>query len=446
MSYDAIVIGAGPNGLVAANHLAAQGWAVLVLEAEAEVGGAVRSARDVHAGFVHDTFSAFYPLAAASAAVQSLELEQHGLNWTHAPAVLGHPLPDGDWALLHRDREDTARHMESQQAGDGEAWLALCRVWDRIGDQLVSALLTPFPPLRAGAGIATRLRSAGGLDFVKMMITPAADLGVGRFAGTSAPTLIAGNAGHADIPLNAPGSGLMGILMSMLGQSVGFPVPQGGAGELTQALARRLIAAGGEIRCSHTVTGIDVEARRATGVRTTDGQRFTTRHGIIADVAAPNLYGGLVSAEHLPARTIRAMRSFQLDPGTVKVDWALDGPVPWESPPPCAPGTFHVADSIEEMTEALGQVSARTIPARPFMLAGQMTTADPSRSPAGTESLWAYSHVPQRAIGDAGDGRIEGTWDRDDCERFADRMQARIETLAPGFRIAGPRPPHPGPP
>ena len=366
---------------MAANHLVDQGWTVLVLEAEPEVGGAARSARDVHPAFVHDTFSAFYPLAAASAAIKSLELEKHGLVWTHAPAVLGHPLPDGDWALLHRDRDDSARLLESQQAGDGEAWLALCRVWDRIGDQLLSALLTPFPPLRAGAGILTRLRSAGGLDLIKMMLTPAADIGVGRFAGTSARILIAGNAGHADIPLNAPGSGLMGILMSMLGQSVGFPVPQGGAGELAKALARRLCAAGGEIRCSHTVTAIDVHARSATGVRTSDGQRFSARHGIIADVAAPNLYGGLVSADELPARTLRAMKSFQLDPGTVKVDWALDSHVPWASPPPCPPGTFHVANSIEEMTEALGQVSARTIPARPFMLAGQMTTADPAAPP-----------------------------------------------------------------
>ena len=170
----------------------------------------------------------------------------------------------------------------------------------------------------------------------------------------------------------------MGVLMSMLGQTVGFPVPQGGAGELTQALARRLVAAGGEIRCGHTVNGIEVEAGRATGVRTSDGQRFTARHAVVADVAAPCLYGDLVSADDLPARTTRAMRSFQLDPGTVKVDWALDGPVPWASAPAYPPGTFHVADSVEDMSEALGQVSARAIPARPFMLAGQMTTTDPT--------------------------------------------------------------------
>lgn len=142
------------------------------------------------------------------------------------------------------------------------------------------------------------------------------------------------------------------------------------------------------------------------------------------------------------------MRDFQLDPGTVKVDWALDGTVPWASPPAHAPGTFHVADSVSEMTETLGQVAAGVIPAHPFLLAGQMTTSDPTRSPAGTESLWAYTHVPQpdRTVRDAGEGGVRGVWDTSDCERFADRMQARIERLAPGFgsrvqarRVLGPR-------
>ncbi len=445
-TFDAIVIGAGPNGLVAANHLADQGWSVLVLEAQPDVGGAVRSASDVHRGFIHDTFSSFYPLAAASPAIASLELEKHGLTWVHAPAVLGHPLPGGEWALLHHDREATAHHMESQQPGDGEAWLRLCTAWDRIGDQLLGALLTPFPPVRAGAGVLARLRSAGGLELVRLLLTPALNVGEGRFAGTAPRILIAGNAGHADIPLNAPGSGLMGILMTMLAQTVGFPVPRGGSGELSRAMARRLEGAGGDIRCSHPVTGVTVRSRRATGVTTADGQRFTARHAVIADVAAPNLFGGLVPTDDLPARTMRRMSSFQLDPGTVKVDWALDGRVPWASAPSTAPGTFHVAESVEDMTEALGQVSTGSIPTKPFMLAGQMTTCDPTRSPQGTESLWAYAHVPQHPRRDAGDGGIVGTWDSDDCERFADRMQGRIEALAPGFgsrilsrRVLGPR-------
>ncbi len=444
-AYDAVVIGSGPNGLVAANHLVDAGWSVLVLEAQPAVGGAVRSAEDVRPGFVHDTFSAFYPLAAASPTIRSFHLEDQGLEWTHAPAVLGHPFPDGRWAMLHRDRQVTAGSMEEQAPGDGEAWLALCEVWDRIGDQLVGSLLSPFPPVRHGLGLLGRLRSAGGLDLVKTLLTPAVDVGRARFAGDAPRILIAGNAGHADIPLTAPGSGLMGILMSMLGQTVGFPVPVGGAGRLTQALADRFLAAGGEVRCSEEVVRVEVTDRRATAVCTAAGERIGARHAVLANVIASSLYGGLVAVEDLPARTVLSMRSFQLDPGTVKVDWALDGAVPWASVPAHTPGTFHVADSVEEMTEALGQVNARTIPAHPFMLAGQMTSTDPTRSPAGTESLWAYTHVPQDVAHDAGDGGITGTWDDGDCERFADRMQERIERLAPGFgsriltrRVLGP--------
>jgi phytoene dehydrogenase-like protein len=445
--HDAIVVGAGPNGLVAANRLADAGWSVLVLEAQPEVGGAVRSDRELDPAFVHDTFSAFYPLAAASRGIASFGLEEHGLTWRHAPAVLGHPTPDGRWAILHRDRQVTARLMEEQHPGDGQAWLELCEVWDVIGDQLVTALISPFPPVRAGVGVLARLRKAGGLGFVKTLLTPATEIGRRGFGGPAAGLLLAGNAGHSDLPLDGMGSGVFGLLMTMLGQTVGFPVPEGGAGMLAMSLKRRLESRGGEVLCDAEVRQVLVEDGRATGVVTADGHRYDARRAVVADVIASHLFGGLVSDEHVPAKVRRGMRDFQLDPGTVKVDWALDAPVPWASPPAYAPGTFHVADSVAQMTEALGQVAAGVVPAAPFMLAGQMTTSDPTRSPAGTESMWAYAHVPQpeRTVRDGGDG-VRGVWDQSDCERFADRMQARIERLAPGFgsairarRVLGPR-------
>jgi len=446
MTYDAIVVGAGPNGLMSANLLADKGWSVLLLEAQEEVGGAVRSAEDVRPGFVHDTFSAFYPFVAASHAMQSLSLDEHGVRWRHAPAVLGHPFPDGEWALLVRDREVTAALMDRQHPGDGQAWLDLCAQWDRIGEHVLDALISPFPPVRHGLGALLRLPGAGGLDLVKQLLSPVIRFGDLRFGGRAPKILLAGNAGHSDIPPNAPGSGMFGLLMTMLAQTVGYPVPEGGASALSEAMARRLESRGGVVRCSSPVVRIDVERGRATGVRTASGERFRARRAVVADVVAPNLFEKLLEPRAVPPRKLRALQQFQLDPSTVKVDWALDGEIPWASAPEHQPGTFHVADSLEQMAVAQAQITAHAIPAHPFMLAGQMATCDPTRAPEGKQSVWAYTHVPQSTTHDAGDAGIRGVWDRDDCERFADRMQERIERIAPGFgsrilarRVLGPR-------
>jgi phytoene dehydrogenase-like protein len=444
-AYDAVVVGSGPNGLVAANRLVDAGWSVLVLEAQPRPGGAVASDDDVHPGFVHDTFSAFYPLSAVSPTMTSLALEDHGLVWRRAPAAVGHPLPGGSWALIHREREATAAAADELHPGDGEAWLRLCEEWDVVGDALVAALMSPFPPIRGGLSFLARLRKVGGLEFVRTMLTPAADLGRTRFGGAGPGLLIAGNAAHSDIPMDAPGSGLMGLLLVMLAQTVGYPVPEGGAGNLARALVRRLESRGGELRCSARVTAIDVSGGRAVGVRTESGENIMARRAIVADVLATRLYRELLPSSAVPARVARRLGSFQLDPGTVKVDWALSGPVPWASLPAAAPGTVHIADGVPEIAMHSGHISAGLVPALPFLVVGQMTTSDPTRSPTGTESLWAYTHVPQRVVGDAGDQGITGVWDDGELQRFADRMQARLERLAPGFgervlarRVLGP--------
>jgi phytoene dehydrogenase-like protein len=428
---DAVVIGAGPNGLVAANRLADAGWETLLLEAQPEIGGAARSDRELHPDFVSDTFSAFYPLGYASRVIKGLHLEDYGLRWVHAPAVLGHSRCDGSWIMLHRDLDITARLLDEEHPGDGAAWRALVDQWRKIGPSLVDALVTPFPPVGPALRAMINLPRVGGLSFVRQLLAPAGSILESNFGSQAVRLLLTGNALHADIPPDGAGSGFLGLLLIMLGQTVGYPVPEGGAGKLTEAMRDRFVAHGGAVVCNAEVTKINIEHGRVAGVQVHD-QLVRVRRAVLADVAVEHLYGRLVGFDELPTKMRAKMAGFRRDPATFKVDWALSAPVPWGSPPPYAPGTVHVADSYEELVMTFAQLSAGSIPDRPFLLIGQMTTADPTRSPEGTESMWAYTHVPLRVLDDAGGG-LTGSWDADEAERFADRMQDRIEQRAPGF-------------
>ncbi|MFF2721720.1 phytoene desaturase family protein [Streptomyces sp. NPDC058011] len=431
---DAVVIGAGPNGLVAANLLAAEGWSVEVLEAQPEPGGAVRSDRGVHPDHVSDLFSAFYPLAAASPVLAGLELQEEGLEWSRAPRVLAHPLSDGRCAVLERGARETAAGLDTFAAGDGAAWLELYGTWTRLGPDILRALFTPFPPVRATVRLAAKLRAAGGLRLARTMVLPVRRLGEEEFRGEGARLLLAGNALHADLGPEAAGSGGFGWLMSMLGQTYGFPVPVGGAGALTTALVRRLERHGGVVRCGERVDEIVVRAGRAVGVRTASGESVPASRAVLADVSAPALYGRLVDARFLPDQLLSDLRRFQWDFATFKVDWALNGPVPWAAGEASTAGTVHLADGVDGLTRFAAQIATGQVPDRPFLLFGQMTTSDPTRSPAGTESAWAYTHVPHRIKGDAGEDGLTGEWDRREQEAMADRMEHEIERWAPGFR------------
>lgn len=431
---DAVVIGAGPNGLVAANVLVDAGWSVEVLEAQPEPGGAVRSDRGVHPDFVSDVFSAFYPLAAASPVLAALDLAAEGLRWSHAPAVLAHPLRDGTCAVLERRVEETAAGLAEFAGADGDAWRDMYDVWRRVGPAVVQGLFTPFPPVRAGLRLAARLRTSGGLRLARKLALPVRRLGEETFTGEGGRLLLAGNALHADLAPEAAGSGGFGWLMSMLGQSHGFPVPVGGAGALTDALVRRLEARGGVVRCGERVASVVVRGGAAVGVRTAGGEGVAARRAVLADVSAPSLYGGLVGEEHLPSRLLRDLRLFQWDFATFKVDWALTGPVPWSAPQAAGAGTVHLADGMDGLTRFAAQIAMGQVPDEPFVLFGQMTTADASRSPAGTESAWAYTHLPQDIASDAGPDGITGCWDAREQEAMADRVEAQVERFAPGFR------------
>ncbi len=431
---DAVVIGAGHNGLVAANLLADAGWQVQVLEATAQPGGSVRSAEELTApAFRNDVFSAFYALGAASPILRRLRLADYGLEWVHAPLVVAHPHADGRCAVLSRDLHETAASLEAFAPGDGAAWERLYRRWQRIGGPVLSALFSMFPPVRAGLRLATRLPPRELLRLTRFALLPVRRLAEEEFRGAGGGLLLGGNALHADIGPEAPGSGFLGWLLCSLGQEVGYPAVKGGAGQLAAALVRRLESRGGRVVCNAPVRTLEIRGGRAVAVRTADGQVMPAGRAVIGAVDAITLYRHLIGEDHLPPSVVDDLQRFQFDNATVKVDWALDGGVPWTAAAARRAGTVHLADSMDELTMYNAQLACGMIPAKPLIVVGQMTTTDPSRSPPGTETLWAYAHVPQSVRGDAA-GSLTGAWTPAEVEEFADRIEARIEANAPGFR------------
>jgi phytoene dehydrogenase-like protein len=377
--------------------------------------------------------------------MRRLALEDHGLRWSHAPVVLGHAGADGPAALLHRDAAATADGLERARPGDGRAWLELAATWDRYGSAMLGALLSPMPPVRATLRLAAAARTDL-LELARLAVLPVRRLGAERFQGPNPTLLLAGNALHADVAPEAAPSALLGWMLCGLAQTVGYPVPVGGAGAITSALLDRLGAAGGKVRTGWPVDRIEVRDGRAVAVHGPAGA-LTARRSVIAACDAQVLYDRLLPADALPGAFQAGLRRFERAHGTVKVNWALRSPVPWADASLRRAGTVHVAASLDELTLTAAQLSMGQLPSDPFVLVGQMTTADPTRSPAGTESLWAYTHVPQDIRRDAA-GEIDatGVLEGPALEQFVARVEDRLEAHAPGFRatvlarhVQGPR-------
>ncbi|HUQ39362.1 MAG TPA: NAD(P)/FAD-dependent oxidoreductase [Acidimicrobiales bacterium] len=423
---DAVVIGAGPNGLVAANVLADEGWDVLVLEAQSSPGGGVRSAELTLPGHVHDVFSSFYPFAAASPVMQSLGLDAFGLEFARAPHVLANPTPDGRCVVLSTDTSVTAASLESYAAGDGAAWRQLLTEWAKVGRHLLELMLTPPPPIAPALRLVAAVGPSDLARFARFSLLPVRRMAAERFAGQGGALLLAGNAMHSDLAPETALSGMFGWLLASLGAEHGFPVVVGGASRLTDALVARLEARGGRVVCGAEVTEIAVRRGRAEGVVIADGRSVAARRAVIADLAAPTLLLDLLRNADLPLAVVEDARRFEWDAATVKVDWALDGPVPWAAEDARRAGTVHLCDGIDELSEASAALARGAVPARLPLVVGQYSMTDPTRSPPGTETAWAYAHVPHR--GRAGQGRPSL-----DVAEVVAAIEARMEERAPGF-------------
>jgi phytoene dehydrogenase-like protein len=333
--------------------------------------------------------------------------------------------------VLSTDIDETVASFESCHKGDGAAWRRLHERWQRLRDPLIAALFTPTPPIAASARLAKSAWSDGWTRTARFALLSVRRMGEEEFGSDAARRLLAGSALHADLSPEAVLGGFFAWVLCALGQDVGWPVPEGGSGRLTAALVARLRARGGEVVCDAPVDRIVIRDGRAVAVRTR-GEELRATRAVLADVGAPSLFLDLVGPEHLAPRVIEDVKRFEWDNATVKVDWNLDRPIPWTAEPARRAGTLHVADSVDALTESSAALARGLIPATPFLIMGQQSMTDPTRMPAGAETVWAYSHVPRKIRGDAAD-EIDGPLDRSGLERFADRMQGEIERLAPGF-------------
>jgi len=385
--FDAVVVGAGQNGLVAAVTLAEAGRRVLLVEAGPRVGGALRSEELTLPGFRHDIGGTVLPLALASRAYRELDVERHGVEFTHPPIPAAHPLDGADAVLVHRSVQRTAAGL----GRDGAAWRSVVGTAATAGSALVDTLLSPLSVPRAPVA-AARYGLSGAL--------PATTLARLRMRTTAGRAVLAGMAAHSALDLRQPITGGYAILLASMAHSVGWPVVRGGSQNLADALAARLVRLGGEVQI---------------GVRVSDLAELPPAHAVLLDLTPRQLLA--VTGDRLPAGYRRRLERFRYGAGVFKLDWALDGPVPWRDPAVAGAGTVHLGGTLEEIAAAEREVALGRHPDRPYVLAVQPTVADPSRAPAGKHVLWAYCHVPNGS----------------DVDRTA-AIEDQVERFAPGFR------------
>jgi len=387
----AVVIGSGPNGLAGAIELARAGLEVEVHEAEPVPGGGLRSAELTLPGFVNDVCSTIHPLAVASPLFRELELD---VDWVHPDAPAAHPFDDGTALVLERSLAGTTEQLGPDAHAYRELFEPLVESWR----ELERVLLGPHPVSpKAVLAVWRRLGSRGLADGLRSFLAAARPLIEGRFGGERTRTWLAGFAAHSMLPLERrPSAGFL-LTLVVLGHAVGWPFPRGGSQRLSDALAARLRELGGDI---HTGSPVD---------------ELPDFDVVLADVSPRELVR--LAGGRLPVRYERRLRAYRHGPGAFKVDWALDGPIPWRAPECARAGTVHLGGSLEEISASeWGAWSGRPAD-KPFVLLAQTSLFDASRVPAGKQSAWAYCHVPNGS-----------------SEEMTGRIEAQVERFAPGFR------------
>ena len=418
MTEQALVIGAGPNGLSAAIRLAEAGVPVTVLEAADAPGGAVRTEELTLPGFRHDTFSSVYPAAAASPVFARMPLARHGLDWVHPEVCMAHPLPDGRAVALYRDVPRTAASLDAQHRGDGESWAAYVEPYVHAFGAVRATMLSGFPPVTGPLKLLGRAGPRAVAQLGLLLAGTATGLGRRLFGGQGSRAWLYGAAAHGDTPVDARGSAMAAFYLNLLGHGAGWPSPRGGAGRLTDALVSYLQSLGGVIMTGARVERVVVRGGRACGVAVEGGNEIPAA-AVLADVMPDALVS--LTGTALKSWYRRLLSGYRYGPATLKLDWALDGPIPWTAPEPRGAGTIHVGGDESATIASLSQAHAG-LADRPFLLLGQQSIADPTRAPEGKHTAWAYTHAPAQQRAQLG------------SERTVQAVEEQVERFAPGFR------------
>lgn len=384
--YDAVVVGAGPNGLTAAIVLARAGLSVLVLEAKEKIGGGCRSAELTLPGFRHDVCAAIHPMGVLSPVFRELQLEKHGLEWVQTPVPLAHPLPDGRVAMLRYSLDETARQLGADDAAWRRTFGPFLENSAAFFAEILKPIRIPSHPLMMARFGLTAARSAEGA--------------ISRFRTKEARALFTGCAAHAILPLDRAGTASFGLVLALAAQAIGWPCVRGGSQAIIDTMEKCFRSHGGQIETNRFVRSLsDIPASKVV--------LFDLSPRQVAEIAAA----------HLPSGYVRRLKDFQFGPGVFKVDWALSGPIPWKNPECALAATVHVGGTAEEIIRSEHEMGSGHVTERPFVLVAQQSMFDKTRAPEGKHTGWAYCHVPAGCTTD-----------------MTERMERQIERFAPGFR------------
>lgn len=388
-TYDAVVVGAGPNGLAAAITLAQAGKSVIVFEAKDTIGGGVRTKELTLPGFRHDVCSAIHPLALGSPFFRTLPLADYGLEWIQPLAPLAHPLDNGTAVMLERSVEATAEGFGRDAKAYRRLILPLVEHWDLLAEAFLG-------PLR----VKPLLHPFALVPFALRALSSTTGLAHFLFKETRARAIYAGVSAHSMLPLERPVTASFGLMLMVVGHVMGWPLPRGGSQAIVEAMAAYLRSLGGEI-----VTETEVKSLA----------RLPSSRAVLCDVTPKQLLR--IAGDRLPSLYALQLSQYRYGPGVFKLDLALDGPIPWRAQECLRAGTVHVGGTLEEIAATERAVWHNVHPERPYVLLAQQSLFDATRAPEGKQTVWAYCHVPSGSTLD-----------------MTGRIEAQIERFAPGFR------------